>query len=716
MELDVMLSSAVNNSAVGAYTPSSSAASLLGSASGTNSTVSSSAAAAASSNTNNLNSSTTGGSGTVNVLFPVSPSFCGNRGSSSSRHVSGANTSSSSAAIGGNSSANSVAANFGYNLSKNILNVQGSSAQEVTTNIHESASDEFLKSLLEMYKQEVLCDVELIVGSHHIKAHKVILAASSPYFRAMFAGNMRESSQTKIELHDMDGQAAQLLIDFVYTHEISLSPQNIFGVLCAANQLSFMQVIEACTKFLKHGMNFNNCVVVRNWAEHLNIGALIEASDTFISNNFLQISGSEEFNMLPYNAIKAIVANPSLNITCETEVFEAVLMWVKSDLETRSEQLYPIMRDVRLAMIPKHYLISTLETDPVFKADAGCRELLNQAKSYHLMDPGSSSGMNVAVALGMSPDKIVPRHATAGVLFCIGGRGATGDPFRTTEVYNPISRKWFHIAEMSTKRRHVGVCSINGKVYAAGGHDGKRHLKSVEMYDTQLGQWSMLSPMQTHRRGLAVVSLGSAIFAVGGLDDSSCFDTVERYDTMEDQWTSVASMNHRRGGAGLVALEGNLYAIGGNDGVSSLSCCEKYDPYLNKWIEISSMTVRRAGAGIAVYGGRIFAAGGFDDNAPLKCVECYDPETNSWTSLSPMLSSRGGVGLACLAGKLYAVGGHDGSNYLDTVETYDPLRDVWEPSSDINVPRAGAGVVAVNCLVSRLQETTHKVANVQSYV
>ena len=89
-------------------------------------------------------------------------------------------------------------------------------------------------------------------------------------------------------------------------------------------------------------------------------------------------------------------------------------MWVKSDLEARSEQLYPIMRDVRLAMIPKHYLISTLETDPVFKADAGCRELLNQAKSYHLMDPGSSSGMNVAVALGMSPDKIVPRHATAG--------------------------------------------------------------------------------------------------------------------------------------------------------------------------------------------------------------------------------------------------------------------------------------------------------------
>ncbi len=79
----------------------------------------------------------------------------------------------------------------------------------------------------------------------------------------MFSGSMRESSQSKIELHGMDGEAVRLLIDFVYTKEISLSTHNIFCVLCAANQLSFMQVIEACTKYLKQGMNFNNCVIIR---------------------------------------------------------------------------------------------------------------------------------------------------------------------------------------------------------------------------------------------------------------------------------------------------------------------------------------------------------------------------------------------------------------------------------------------------------------------
>ena len=60
----------------------------------------------------------------------------------------------------------------------------------------------------------------------------------------MFSNSMRESTQSKVELHGMEGDAVQLLIDFVYTHEISLSTANIFCVLCAANQLSFLQVIE----------------------------------------------------------------------------------------------------------------------------------------------------------------------------------------------------------------------------------------------------------------------------------------------------------------------------------------------------------------------------------------------------------------------------------------------------------------------------------------
>lgn len=56
---------------------------------------------------------------------------------------------------------------------------------------------------------------------------------------------------------------------------------------------------------------------------------------------------------------------------------------------------------------------------------------------------------------------------TSGVLFCVGGRGATGDPFKTVECYDPRKNRWFQVAEMNTRRRHVGVCSVNGMSLSA---------------------------------------------------------------------------------------------------------------------------------------------------------------------------------------------------------------------------------------------------------
>lgn len=74
-----------------------------------------------------------------------------------------------------------------------------------------------------------------------------------------------------------------------------------------------------------------------------------------------------------------------------------------------------------------------------------------------------------------------PRKSVAGVIFCIGGRGTNGDPFRSVEAYECRRNRWLNVAEMNTKRRHVGVVSAFGKLYAIGGHDGVEHLGSVEV-------------------------------------------------------------------------------------------------------------------------------------------------------------------------------------------------------------------------------------------
>jgi hypothetical protein len=43
------------------------------------------------------------------------------------------------------------------------------------------------------------------------------LAACSPYFRAMFTGELAESRQTEVTIRDVDDSAMDTLVDFCYT-------------------------------------------------------------------------------------------------------------------------------------------------------------------------------------------------------------------------------------------------------------------------------------------------------------------------------------------------------------------------------------------------------------------------------------------------------------------------------------------------------------------
>lgn len=84
-------------------------------------------------------------------------------------------------------------------------------------------------------KHRELCDVVLVVGAKKIYAHRVILSACSPYFRAMFTGELAESRQTEVVIRDIDERAMELLIDFAYTSQVSSYCGVIILFKCAVN-------------------------------------------------------------------------------------------------------------------------------------------------------------------------------------------------------------------------------------------------------------------------------------------------------------------------------------------------------------------------------------------------------------------------------------------------------------------------------------------------
>uniref|UniRef100_A0A4W3I4Z0 Kelch-like protein 2 n=1 Tax=Callorhinchus milii TaxID=7868 RepID=A0A4W3I4Z0_CALMI len=79
--------------------------------------------------------------------------------------------------------------------------------------------------------QNLLCDVTLVAEDVEVSAHRVVLAACSSYFHAMFTGEMSESKARRVRIKEVDGWTLNMLIDYVYTAEIQVTEENV-QVLC----------------------------------------------------------------------------------------------------------------------------------------------------------------------------------------------------------------------------------------------------------------------------------------------------------------------------------------------------------------------------------------------------------------------------------------------------------------------------------------------------
>ncbi|XP_058034295.1 kelch-like protein 20 isoform X2 [Ahaetulla prasina] len=485
-------------------------------------------------------------------------------------------------------------------------------------------------------KHRELCDVVLVVGAKKIYAHRVILSACSPYFRAMFTGELAESRQTEVVIRDIDERAMELLIDFAYTSQITVEEGNVQTLLPAACLLQLAEIQEACCEFLKRQLDPSNCLGIRAFADTHSCRELLRIADKFTQHNFQEVMESEEFMLLPANQLIDIISSDELNVRSEEQVFNAVMAWVKYSIQERRPQLPQVLQHVRLPLLSPKFLVGTVGSDPLIKSDEECRDLVDEAKNYLLLPQERPL---------MQGPRTRPRKPIrcGEVLFAVGG-WCSGDAISSVERYDPQTNEWRMVASMSKRRCGVGVSVLDDLLYAVGGHDGSSYLNSVERYDPKTNQWSSdVAPTSTCRTSVGVAVLGGYLYAVGGQDGVSCLNIVERYDPKENKWTRVASMSTRRLGVAVAVLGGFLYAVGGSDGTSPLNTVERYNPQENRWHTIAPMGTRRKHLGCAVYQDMIYAVGGRDDTTELSSAERYNPRTNQWSPVVAMTSRRSGA-------------------------------------------------------------------------
>ncbi|XP_057804072.1 BTB/POZ and MATH domain-containing protein 3 isoform X4 [Salvia miltiorrhiza] len=76
------------------------------------------------------------------------------------------------------------------------------------------------QSLKHLLDAELGCDVVFKVEKESFKAHKLVLAARSPVFRAQFFGLVGNPNSDKVELEDVEPSIFKALLHFIYSDEL----------------------------------------------------------------------------------------------------------------------------------------------------------------------------------------------------------------------------------------------------------------------------------------------------------------------------------------------------------------------------------------------------------------------------------------------------------------------------------------------------------------
>ncbi|KAM7387863.1 hypothetical protein PAMP_024074 [Pampus punctatissimus] len=109
-------------------------------------------------------------------------------------------------------------------------------------------SNSVLSHLNQLRVQGRLCDIVVNVQGQSFRAHKVVLAASSPYFRDhMSLSQMSTVSLTVIR----NPSVFEQLLSFCYTGRLCLQLADIISYLTAASFLQMQHIIDRCTQILE---------------------------------------------------------------------------------------------------------------------------------------------------------------------------------------------------------------------------------------------------------------------------------------------------------------------------------------------------------------------------------------------------------------------------------------------------------------------------------
>ena len=528
-------------------------------------------------------------------------------------------------------------------------------------------------------------DTKIAVGEKTFECHRVVLAAMSPFFEAMYLSAMRESNGI-VTLGDIEAATFEVILKFIYSGEDIINTENADAILKAAVMLQIKCLQQRCEEFMTENVDAENCLAVWKLASAHGCVYLAQKAWMCVLHYFEFVCESEDFLRLDCDDVLSIIKDNDLNTPSEETVCDAVLRWLNHDIDNRKQYMKSIFENLRLPLVQPEYLLGNIDRNALVQENSDCRGFVEEAKRYHLLPARRHEFVS---------SRLVQRnnHDFEEAILCIGGNL---HPDRTTydiSCYSMNQMEWIRLTSLPCALGvEFAVCSYGNAVYISGGSE---MLNGMLAYIPIQNSWSKCSRMLIGRRRHSMVAVGTCLYVLGGFDDDepeerfSTLMSVEKYDVNTGSWEDCGYLRLPVRSASAAVVDVKIYVFGGIDGdgckVSAVQC---FDTRLKTCTEICQLPNNSGMSSAIVCNRTIYLI--FPNGNVLQMEEDEVIEENGTI---PNFQ-RCGFGVIQDKGSIIMLGGIDSTDIYDEFVKYDPVqRGVRSTNHQLERPLFGFGCV-----------------------
>lgn len=515
------------------------------------------------------------------------------------------------------------------------------------------------KGFLKCRREEFFCDVTLKVEDEKFNLHKFMLASASNYFMVLFTSEVLDENQKEIELREVTPLAVKTCVEHIYSGIVDVDLDKIHEILYAACLFQLWDLKTQCFATMEKKLSIYNCVDYWELALKFESTKFKIADENFLWDNVGEIlEKSQQFDESGIAFIQMFLQLNNYKYADEVLFYEALVRWIKQDLETRRSMFCGLLQLVRLPVMSSEYLCETVSDNPWISECNSCNRYLVQSLGFQLTKKikqlqetqiAKREATNILVVFGLMDTDISLYHChldlkeisykysikctnifdcswspicvTANCLFLINN-----DSCIWSYSINNENSQWEKKAKLIDKKFSFSIIANKNYVFVIGGiNDRLQKVTTVQRYNIVTNVIEKINDLNVARANLISAIVGNNLYAIGGNTVS-----VEKLDLMGEDvfWDdTLAPLQVERKNAVAESAHNTIYVLGGDRSPNTMEFYTE-TKQSNVWTLVQIEFVHpRTGYDVFVYNDKLFVIGG---SIIIQNIEEYDENSNTW--------------------------------------------------------------------------------------